>query len=57
MPLGEIRQYSPAEGFAEAIPPLSKADFDRAIDLADRIRHPELKLHMKLMAVHAVTPE
>ena len=57
IPLGKLRQYSPTEGFAEVITPLSKADFDRAIDLADRIRQPELKLHMKLLAVHAAEAE
>ena len=53
IPLGEIRRYSPAHSFAELITPLSKAEFDRAIDLVDRVRHPELKLHMKLLAIQA----
>src|SRR5262249_51221081 len=57
IPLGEIRRYSPAHSFAELITPLSKAEFDRAIDLVDRVRHPELKLHMKLLAVQAAMAE
>jgi len=57
IPLGEFRRYSPARGFAELIASLSKADFDRAIGLADRIMQPELKLHMKLLGVQAAMPE
>jgi hypothetical protein len=34
-----------------------RADFDRAIGLADRTRQPELKLHMKLLAIQAATSE
>ena len=57
IPLGEIRRYSPAHRFAELIIPLSKADFDRAIGLADRIRQPELKLYMKLLAIQGAKSE
>jgi hypothetical protein len=57
IPLHEIRAGFPAKGFFDVIIPLSKADFDRAISLADRIRQPELKLHMKLLAIQAATSE
>src|SRR5215510_6453411 len=53
----ESRGDFPVKGFGDVIVPLSKADFDRAIGLADRIRQPELKLHMKLLAIQAATPE
>jgi hypothetical protein len=39
-PLFAIRRDFLVKGFVEAIVPLSKADFDRAIGLADRIRQP-----------------
>jgi hypothetical protein len=32
-------------------------DFDRSIGLADQGGQPELKLHMKLLAIQAVTSE
>src|SRR4030095_13372291 len=57
IPPYELREDFLAKGFVEVIVPLSKADFDRAIDLADRIRQPELKLHMKLLAIQAATSE
>src|SRR5262245_25559473 len=57
IPLYELRGDFLAKGFVEVIIPLSKADFDRAIGLADRIRQPELKLHMKLLAIQAATSE
>jgi hypothetical protein len=58
IPLPEIRGGGfPAKGFAEVIVPLSKADFDRSIGLADRIRQPELKLHMNLLAIQAAASE
>jgi hypothetical protein len=56
-PSHECRGDFPAKGFVEVIGPLSKSDFDRSIDLADRIRQPELKLHMKLLAIQAATSE
>jgi len=56
-PSHESRGDFPAKGFVEVIVPLSKADFDRAIGLADRIRQPELKLHMKILAIQAATSE
>jgi hypothetical protein len=56
-PSHESRGDFPAKGFVEVIVPLSKADFDRAIGLADRIRQPELKLHMKLLAIQAASSE
>jgi hypothetical protein len=56
-PHHESRGDFPAKGFVEVIVPLSKADFDRSIGLADQIRQPELKLHMKLLAIQAVTPK
>jgi hypothetical protein len=56
-PSHEERGNFPAKGFIEVIVPLSKADFDRSIGLADRIRQPELKLHMKLLAIQAATSE
>jgi hypothetical protein len=57
IPLHEIRAEFPAKGFVGVIIPLSKADFDHAISLADRIRQPELKLYMKLLAIQAATSE
>jgi hypothetical protein len=57
IPLHEIRRDFLVQGFVEVIGHLSKADFDCAINLADRIRQPELKLHMKLLAIQAATPE
>jgi hypothetical protein len=57
IPPYELREDFLAKGFVEVIGPLSKADFYRAIDLADRIRQPELKLHMKLLAIQAATSE
>jgi hypothetical protein len=54
---GESRRDFPAKGFVEVIVPLSKADFDRAIGLADQLRQPELKLHMKLLAIQSATSE
>jgi len=57
IPLHEIRGDFLVQGFVEVIGPLSKADFDRSIGLTDRIRQPELKLHMKLLAIQAATPE
>jgi hypothetical protein len=57
IPLPEIRENFFVKGFVEVIVPLSKADFDRAIDLADRIRQHELKLHMKLLAIQAASSE
>src|SRR5262245_44511706 len=56
-PSHEQRGDFPAKGFIEVIIPLSKADFDRSIGLAERIRQPELKLHMKLLAIQAATSE
>ncbi len=56
-PSHETRGNFPAKGFVEVIVPLSKADFERTIGLADRIRQPELKLHMKLLAIQAATSE
>jgi hypothetical protein len=44
-------------GYIEMMISLSKADFDRAIILADRVRQPELKIQMKLLAVQATTSE
>jgi hypothetical protein len=57
IPLQELREDFLAKGFVELIAPLAKADFDLSIGLADRVRQPELKLHMKLMAVQAATSE
>ncbi|MCI0663288.1 MAG: hypothetical protein L0220_19660 [Acidobacteria bacterium] len=57
IPFHEIRGNFPARGFVDVIISLSKADFDRAIAQADRIRQPELKLQMKLLAIQAVTTE
>jgi len=54
---GASRGDFPAKGFVEVIVPLSKADFDRAIGLADRIRQPELKLYMKLLAIQGAKSE
>jgi hypothetical protein len=56
IPFHEIRGHFPAQGFVGVITPLSKADFDRAIGLVDRIRQTELKLQMKIQAIQAVTP-
>jgi len=56
-PSHESRGDFPAKGFVEVIVPLSKADFDRSIGLTDQIRQPELKLHMKLLAIQAATSE
>jgi hypothetical protein len=56
-PSHESRGDFPVKGFVEVIVPLSKADFDRSIGLTDQIRQPELKLHMKLLAIQAATPE
>jgi hypothetical protein len=55
IPPYELREDFLAKGFVELIVPLSKADFDRSIDLVERIRQPELKLHMKLLAIQAAT--
>jgi hypothetical protein len=57
IPLPELRDDFLAKGFVETIAPLSKADFDRSIGLAERIRQPELRLHMKLLAIQAVASE
>ena len=57
IPFHEIREHFPALGFVDVIIPLSKADFDRAVGLVDRIRQPELRLQMKIQAIHAVTSE
>ena len=54
---GASRGDFPAKGFVEVIAPLSKADFERTIGLAGRIRQPELKLHMMLLAIQAATSE
>lgn len=56
-PSPESRGDFPAKRFVEVIVPLSKADFDRSIGLTDQIRQPELKLHMKLLAIQAATSE
>jgi hypothetical protein len=56
-PSHESRGDFPVKGFVEVIVPLSKADFDRSVGLADQIRQPELKLHMKLLAIQAATSE
>jgi hypothetical protein len=56
-PPHEARGEFPVKGFVEVIAPLSKADFDRSIGLADRIRQPELKLRMKLLAIQAAISE
>jgi hypothetical protein len=57
IPARQLRGNFPAKGFDKVIEALSKADFDRAIGLADRIRQPEFKLHMKLLAIQAATSE
>src|SRR5262249_29438796 len=57
IPLYELREDFLAKGFVELIVPLSKVDFERAIGLAGRIRQPELKLQMKLLAIQAATSE
>jgi hypothetical protein len=57
IPLPELRNDFIAKGFVETIAPLSKADFERSIGLTDRIRQPELRLHMKLLAIQAVASE
>jgi hypothetical protein len=51
------RAEFPVKGFVETIAPLSKADFDRSISLADRIGQPELRLHLKLLAIQTAMPE
>jgi hypothetical protein len=57
IPLHEIRGDFPVQGYVEMMIPLSKSDFDRAIGLADRVRQPELKIQMKLLAVQAIASE
>src|SRR5262249_26612605 len=57
LPPHEALADFPVKGFVEVIVPLSNADFDRAIGLAGRIRQPELRLRMKLLAIQAATSE
>jgi hypothetical protein len=57
IPARQLRGDFPAKGFDKVIIALSKADFDRAIGLADRIRQTEFKLHMKLLAIQAAKSE
>ena len=55
--LRELRRDFPAKGFVDVIVPLSRADFDRTINLAERIRQPELRLHIKLLAIREAATE
>ena len=57
LPPHEDRGDFPVKGFVDVIVPFSKTDFDRTIGLVDRIRQPELKLRMKLLAIQAATSE
>ena len=57
LPPHQDRADFPVKGFVDVIVPFSKTDFDRTIGLVDRIRQPELKLRMKLLAIQAATSE
>jgi hypothetical protein len=57
IPARQLHGDFPARGFDKVITALSKADFDRAIGLADRIKQPEFKIHVKLLAIQGARSE